>query len=274
MSEEKLKVFIGSGEASRLERKTLIYSLKKHSTIPLDIHVFNGTHDALEHEGDEPKKLDLPLSIKYQNITEFSSYRYLIPELAGFKGRAVWFDSDMICLKDPRELLECDMGGNDFLAKGGAYKEEISWGLSVMLIDCDRCKFDIVNIFDEISAGKYEYRDFTIMADGFTKHHSYKIGKLDPRWNEFDRYDEETRLIHYTDLSTQPWKFPGHPAGELWFEYFNEACESGAITEEDVALTVERAYVRQNISLGNSPVMGIKPSIKMLLRSMLARISG
>ena len=43
-----VKVFIGSGEASLLERKVAIYSLQKHTKRNLDIYVFNGTHNAFE----------------------------------------------------------------------------------------------------------------------------------------------------------------------------------------------------------------------------------
>jgi hypothetical protein len=51
---EHIKIFIGSGEASVLERKTLIYSLYKHTKRKLDIYVFNGTHNAIEHNQAEP----------------------------------------------------------------------------------------------------------------------------------------------------------------------------------------------------------------------------
>ena len=42
MSGDTVRIFIGSGEASRLERKTLIHSIRKHTRRPLDLYVFNG----------------------------------------------------------------------------------------------------------------------------------------------------------------------------------------------------------------------------------------
>jgi hypothetical protein len=44
MTPQPVKIFIGSGEQSLLERKVLIYSLHKHTRRELDISVFNGTH--------------------------------------------------------------------------------------------------------------------------------------------------------------------------------------------------------------------------------------
>ena len=76
-----VRVFIGSGEASLLERKTLIYSLRKNSKRPLEIWVINGTHNAIERNDAPPFLAPLSLEMKYRNVTEFSLYRYLIPQM-------------------------------------------------------------------------------------------------------------------------------------------------------------------------------------------------
>jgi hypothetical protein len=52
---------------------------------------------------------------------------------------------------------------------------------------------------------------------------------------------------------SQPWKFPGHPYGELWFDYFRSALAAGAVTPEDIAKSVTRGYARPNIREGNQP---------------------
>jgi hypothetical protein len=117
MSETPVKIFIGSGEQSLLERKVLIYSLHKHSQRQLDISVFNGTHNAVETDGQAPAPAPLPLHLKYRNQTEFSLYRYLIPELCSYQGRAIYLDSDMICLTDIGTLFDSVMGECDFVAK-------------------------------------------------------------------------------------------------------------------------------------------------------------
>ena len=77
------------------------------------------------------------------------------------------------------------------------------------------------------------------------------VGPIDPNWNVFDRYDASTRLIHYTNLLTQPWKARGHPYGDLWFRYFAEARREGFITADDIELTLVRSYARQDLLEGN-----------------------
>lgn len=254
-SQQAVKVFIGSGEASLLERKVLIYSLHQNSTGPVDIYVFNGTHNAVEHNDEPPFAAPMSLRVKYLNATEFSLYRFLIPQLCGHKGRAIYLDSDMICLGDINTLRDTPLHGRHFLAKQEAYPEkgEHLWGLSVMLIDCERARFDLETYCDEIGNGDYGYRDLLCMGPAFLERHPYEIGELEPRWNEFDAFDKETQLIHYTNLFTQPWKAPDHPYGELWFRYLQEARDAGYVTDQDILRTKKRAYVRQDILEGNSP---------------------
>jgi Glycosyl transferase family 8 len=247
------RIFIGSGEASLLERKVLIYSLKKHARGPLDIRVFNGTHDCLELEHGEPLALRTPLHVKFCNITEFSNYRFLIPKLCEKRGRALWIDSDTVCLTDIGELFETDMQDAAVLAKPNAYDAIGSsrWGLSVSLYDCERCPFDLQEQFEEIGRGLYSYEDLHQISPAFLAARPFSIKPLDPRWNEFDRYNGETKLIHYTNLLTQPWKFRGHPYGGLWFRYFEEARHQGFVTDEDIEKTLMRAYARQDLLEGN-----------------------
>jgi lipopolysaccharide biosynthesis glycosyltransferase len=253
--QERIKVFIGSGEASRLERKVLIHSLHKHTRRGVDIYVFNGTHNSIEINDEEPVLAPMSLRVKYRNITEFSLYRFIIPEICNYQGKAIYLDSDMICLSDIGELFDVSVDNFDFIAKKDSYGKigENLWGLSVMLINCEKCKFNLEKILDDIEKGLYSYSDFSLMSPLFLSYHNYKIGEIDPRWNVFDYYDSNTKLIHYTNLYTQPWKSANHPYGDLWFEYFNEAISCNKITEEDINLSFFRSYVRRDLLEGNSP---------------------
>lgn len=266
-SQPRIKVFIGSGEASLIERKTAIHSLRKHTKRNLDIYVFNGTHNAVRLNEGEPFLAPMSLRVKFRNITEFSLYRYLIPELCNYQGKAIYIDSDTVCLSDIGELFDTQMDGADFLAKHEAYPGEELWALSVMLIDCQRCRFDLERTITEVDAGLYSMKDFSCMSPRFLAHHPYTIGRLDPVWNVFDQWDDRTKLIHYTNLYTQPWKRPNHPYGELWFSYFNAALEEGYVTTEDVELSMLRAYIRRDLLDGNfrSP-----PSLLDLVKQLAA----
>ena len=111
-------------------------------------------------------------------------------------------------------------------------------------------------------------------SPAFLKHHPLKIEAIDPNWNVFDQYDAQSKLIHFTNLLRQPWKFPGHPSGDLWFTYFNEAREAGAVTKQDIETAKMRGYVRQDILLGNNPprrkAMQL-PSIRGFVKKLISR---
>lgn len=252
-SSAPVTIFISSGEASLLERKVLMYSLRRNSTRELDIRVFNGTHNTVERDGHPPEPAPMSLKVKYQNITEFSNYRFLVPAVCGNQGRAISMDSDTIVLGDIGELFDSDMGSNDFLAKPEAYgnKADDQWGLSVMLIDCVRTRFNTDQYFDEIENGAYTYADLHQMLPSFLARHPFKVGQINPRWNDFDICYKDTKLIHYTNLYSQPWKSRSHPYGDLWFEYFEEAIKAGHITDRDIELTLVRAYARRDLLEGN-----------------------
>jgi lipopolysaccharide biosynthesis glycosyltransferase len=242
-----VRVFIGSGEASVIERKVLIHSLRKTCSRELDLYVFNGTHNAVEHNDEPPVLANLPLSIKYRNYTEFSNYRFLIPEICGHQGRAIFLDSDMVCLADIAELFDQDMKDCDMLAKAEAYQGEGTWALSNILFDCSRCRFDLEQIFADVDRGVFSNTDFHQMTPKFLQSRHYQLGAMDPHWNVFDKHDLDTKLIHYTNLRMQPWKFANHPYEELWFKHFEEAKRSGFITPKDIDMALSRAYVRQDI---------------------------
>jgi hypothetical protein len=161
----------------------------------------------------------------------------------------------MVCLADIGDLFDTPLDRYDFLMKleGRDRSNQTQWGSSVMLIDCERTKFDLDQIFQEIDQGFFTYADFCWFTGKFLTYHPYQIGALDPRWNMFDRANSDTKLIHYTDLYTQPWKYPAHPCGRIWFSYFREARASGWITNEEIDLAILRGYVRRNLRKGNSP---------------------
>lgn len=253
MDQSKPVVFIGSGEASVLERKTLIYSIKKNTPGPVEIIVFNGTHNTIEREGCEPSVAPMSLRAKYKNITEFSNYRFLIPELCGFKGRAIYLDSDMVCFIDLRELFNAPMDSVDFLGKSFLDTSgQRRWGLSVALYDCANCHFSLDRYVAEMDRGLYSYNDLQQMTTKFLANHPFRLGEIDPHWNSYDHFDEKTKLIHYTNLHTQPWRVRGHRHGKIWFQYFQEARQAGLISDDDVELAIRRGYARQDIVKGNT----------------------
>jgi len=273
---QTLRIFIGSGEASLIERKVLAHSLRERSSAKLDIRIFNGTHDAVERDGQAPVRVDMPLNVKYRNrATEFSLYRFLIPKLCGYEGHALWLDSDIVCLRDPAALLEFSFDDADMFVRADAYPGLGTnlYAPSVAWINCasPAVRFDLDRIYAEIDDGAFTYDDFSRLSPAFLSHHPMRIGALPRQFNDFDFAREDTVFLHYTELTTQPWKFAGHPDGDIWFHAFEAARRSGAVSDSDIHLQQMRAYVRPDLLRGNSGLQSLWYHFKRLLRLRLGR---
>jgi hypothetical protein len=255
MSPPTLQVFIGSGEASLIERKVLEYSIHKHCGPNVQVHVYNGTHDTIEWADGRCERVNTPLKIKYANVTEFSNFRWFIPRLCQHQGRALYVDSDMICFSDLADLASINMQGAALMAKPSAYEEDAltaTWGLSMALMDCALCRFETELWFEEIEQGAFSIQELHRLGSAFQARHPVELISLPDGWNVFDHYDPATcHLIHYTQLGTQPWKFVGHPFGDIWFQYLREAMQAGFITNEMIQRQIMRGYVRVDLLQGN-----------------------
>jgi hypothetical protein len=266
-----IRVFVGSGDASLIERGVLEYSLARHSTQPYELYIYNGTRGQVERDGEVVWHRESLAPVRgHKFATEFSLFRYLIPELCDFEGRAIYLDSDMVALDDIAELANWPLpDGAWFAAVPNAYPEigPSRWALSVMVMDCSRCRFDLPAAFGGIEQRAFTYSEFSQMAPRYLDRYPIPIAELARDWNVFDAYDYRTRLIHYTDLDRQPWQFRFHPAGELWHNYFQQAVQAGVLTDAIVDQAIAAGYVRDDLRLG--PNGRIRPTDA--LASLLAR---
>lgn len=216
-----VKIFIGSsfnGE-DEVAEKTYEYSLRKHSSEPLEITWLRQSSD--------------PTSPLYgwdtsRWATPFTAFRWAIPELCGFEGRAIFTDVDMLNLRDISVLFNEDM--NDRPIKARYVHERNRYEYSVMLMDCAKLQAYMPPI--------------TKMKSSPTIHHdlSKKMSKpglvslLDPRWNCLDGEKlkaEDIWQLHFTKMDSQPWapawfKEPRSPHARpdlvsLWEQYRNDA---------------------------------------------------
>lgn len=252
--DDPVRIFVGSGDASLLERKTLIHSIRKHTRRRLEIWWYNGTAKTIENETGEKRDCRLPTGLTARAFaTEFSLFRFLIPQLCDHRGKAIYLDSDMVVLADIGELYDTPLSGAHFAARPNAYPgiAPERWALSAMVMDCTICRFDLPAIFALITEGRFTYTEFAQMGRRVRRLLPHAIQPLPEAWNAFDVRGSTTRLIHYTDLDRQPWKYRYHPHGEVWFENFREACREGFITEADIEESISRRYVRPDIRMGN-----------------------
>lgn len=149
--------------------------------------------------------------------TGFTNYRFAIPELAGFVGKAIYNDVDQIYLRDPAELFDLEMGDHGYLSIQPK-------DTSVMLIDCARMA-PWWSLKSARHSGKKALTDDPAAVPGLW-------GALDGGWNarDLEYHPETTGCLHYTTLHLQPWQptpdayaYHPNPMGEIWFSLEHEA---------------------------------------------------
>jgi len=214
--ETPVRVYVATTEAQMLAVKVLEYSIHKHASISVDVIPLNET-------GIE---IPLPQDPARRPRTPFSFQRFLIPQAAGYRGRAIYLDSDMQVFRDIRELWSLPMDGADLLAARAPDGSGRRPQFSVMLLDCAALGWDIADIVRRLDAGELTYEQ--LMGE-------MRVARsirpdIDPSWNSLERYQAGvTGLVHYTDMPTQPWVSSGNPLGYLWVRDLIEAVDAGAI---------------------------------------------
>jgi len=255
-------IFVGADRSQFLAVLVLEHSIKRHTRLNIKLR---SMQDIV---------LPDPKDIRQQKRTGFSFARFAIPQLMGYKGRAVYLDADMLVFRDFRELWNLPFGGAKIIiqeelpakaqnqAKPGALKKRIKQ-CSVMLLDCEALKdWDPVRIIEGLD-GQYTYQELL-----------YEMCILDEseinygvpfEWNSLEYYEPgKTGLIHFTDMNTQPWVYANNPNGYLFHEELRVMLENGAMTIGQVENEVKLGYFRPSLiqeikDAGAGPVRPITP---------------
>jgi hypothetical protein len=146
--------------------------------------------------------------------------------------------------RDMRELWTLPFDGARLLAAKEAGESGRRPQFSVMLLDCGRLDWKVEDIVARLDAGTLTYEqlmyDMVLAPD-------YRAG-IEPQWNSLEQFDAaETRLVHYTDMGTQPWVSTANPLGHLWMTDLLDAINAGFLSRDYVADHVARGYVRPSL---------------------------
>lgn len=261
-SHERVRIFIGSGPRNFIEERVFVHTIEKYSTYPVEINVIDGTSGSVTFSNGEVKKLPVNLIGRVGGATAFSTARYAIPEWCDYRGKAIYCDSDQIVLTDISELWNYDLSGNgvaavpvkkancdehysDSFLKRLMESDESSYLTSVMLIDCSAtCSWNLSAIIEKLDENKYSYTEMMFLGKRFTDHFETKVKDLPSEWNHLDTLLEDSKIVHFTDLTSQPWLFHSNQAGATWEKYFVEAVDRGALSMADL----EQAHIEGLIS--------------------------
>jgi hypothetical protein len=229
-----IRVYVGATEEQMLAVKVLEYSIRKHTTLTVALLPL---HRA---------KIEVPMPKDPENAprTPFSFQRFLIPALAGYRGRAIYLDSDMQVFKDLRHLWSLPFDGAELLSVSEAGDSERPPQFSVMLLDCEALRWDINEIVELLNRRELTYQQLVLeMAVARNTH-----AAISPNWNSLEYYREgQTALVHYTDMPTQPWVSRDNPLGYLWVRDLLEAIDDQFITVDFVKEHVAHGWVRPSL---------------------------
>lgn len=171
--------------------------------------------------------------------TDFTCFRFTIPELCGFQGLAIYIDVDFICLRDlstvwkwsmPRPIVSPDGRTDMMLINCGSFFGQKWWP---SITDMQRSGHTI---------GQYRrlLMDKDFLAIGPSTWESW-----DGRgWNGRDGESSNYYCIHYTNMRTQPWKpwpeafsYPeSHPdarADAIFWRYYDHALSREELHDDD-----------------------------------------
>jgi hypothetical protein len=234
--EAPVRVFVGSQEPQMLAVKVLEHSIRRHASLTVEVVPLHRAGITFPE----------PRDARNRPRTPFSFQRFLIPQLAGYGGRALYVDSDMQVFRDVREIWTLPFAGADLLAARAAEASERRPQFSVMLLDCERLRWSPESVVAALDEGRLTYEQLmyemalagTVRAD------------IPPEWNALERYEEgRTGLLHYTDMDRQPWVSTANPLGYLWVRGLLAAVDDGFVAREEIAEHVARGWVRPSLEV-------------------------
>jgi hypothetical protein len=232
--ESPVRVYVGATEAQMLPVKVLEYSIRKHASMSVEVFPLHRSGIAIP----------LPNDPKQQPRTPFSFQRFLIPALRGNRGRAIYLDSDMQLFKDIRALWTIPFEGADLLTVSEPERSGRRPQFSVMVLNCETLHWDIREIVRSLDENQLTYEEL-VYEMSIVKN---LRADIDPAWNALEQFSaRETALLHFTDMSTQPWVSKENPLGYLWTGDLIEAIDAGAVSIDFVKQQVATGHVRPSL---------------------------
>ncbi len=243
-NDEVIRVYVGTDRSQLLAVSVLEHSIKRHTTAKVEVIPM----------------LDLPVPTptdpRNGQRTGFSYSRFCIPKLAGYEGKAIYMDADMLVFNDIRELSNIPFDGAKIIIQEEVKFEEMTTQkvgapkkrkkqCAVMLLDCSQLDWNIENIVEGFDSEKYDYED--LMYEMCILDESEVKYGVPFEWNSLEHYDRDTRLIHYTDVYTQPWSECGNELAYLWFAEVRLMLGNGSLDQSAIQNEIDLGHFRPSL---------------------------
>ncbi len=247
-----IRIFIGSSAKNFIEERVLIFSLHKCTKWPLEIKIFDGVRGTVKNEnGSHEEMLRAAEHFHLNRATAFSLCRFTIPYLCNYQSRAIYLDSDQIVLQDILELwnYKLDTGSAIAAVPDKTKTTEDGYLSSVMLMDCQKLAgWNPQEIIESLEEEKFFYKDMMWMKSGFRKKFDFSVQELPDIWNHLDVVKQDSKIIHFTDLSRQPWRFHHHCFGFFWEKFYLEAVRKGFLSSKELTSACEQGFILKRIA--------------------------
>jgi hypothetical protein len=241
--QDVVRVYVGTDRSQLLAVAVLEHSIRRHTRRQVQVCPL------IDLDLPEPR------DIRQGSRTNFSFARFAIPELAGYAGKALYLDADMLVFRDIGELWDIPFGNAAVVIqeevpehavahqKAGAPKTRVKQ-CSVMLIDCARAGWDVHRIVGGLD-GRYTYEqlmyELCILPEDEIRY------AVPFAWNSLEHWGPETRLIHYTDMDTQPWVSAINRNGPHWLQEVRLMLGTGALTTTELKTEIDLGYFRPSL---------------------------
>lgn len=198
MENEVVKIFVGCdpNNCDLEQMMVLDYSIRKNTQQKVDI-----TWMQLSHDPQSPWYTNQQNNEGWKTekwATPFSGFRWAIPELCNFQGRAIYMDADVIVLCDILELWSHPMSDEAMvIAKGG----KSSARLCTSVWNCEKAKQYLPTI-KNIQANPESHKKLMHLLKDNPK-------LVQPYLDSYNNIDgeglaiDQIKILHYSDMGTQ-----------------------------------------------------------------------
>lgn len=217
-----IRIFVGSDDRSEPTERVLQYTIRIHTKHEVDITWMRAGDPGWGwtewYRGKEASQWTPKSGGGWG--TAFSAFRFAIPELCDFEGKALYMDSDQLVLGDVAELWKRDTGPG--------WESVNLKRTCVSVIDCAKMR----GVFPPIAEMKRTGMNTRWYLTELMRQEKLSP-TLPPLWNCFDNVPSGCKLLHWTNMRLQPWKpwpehvryslHPSEKAMELWRRYERES---------------------------------------------------
>jgi len=195
---EPIRIFVGCdpNDCDLEQMMVLDYSARLHTSRPIEITWMRLSRDPASPWYCDPQRKRGWRTEDWS--TPFSAFRWAIPDAAGFQGRALYMDADMLVRCDLAEIWDIPMPQDTIVA---ARRTGDGWLSCVMLWDCARAR----EYLPALEALRGHRRAHKEMKQLFLRRMDL-IHPLDARYNCVDGEGlplDDIRVLHYSDMGMQ-----------------------------------------------------------------------